>query len=357
MVRKKILYGLSSILLCSTHLVAANWADSIQLKGFMSTTYQQTDSNASFNGEGLAGITKDGAWNGTKLGINLSIPLNSKISVSTQFLSILEGAENYNTHLDWAIMAYQLTDELQVRAGKIKFPTGIVNEYRDVGNSYPWISTPVLFYSTELLGTTNTSEAYTGVSGLYEYYLDDTLLSVDIFGGENEGEELYLRKLLGTKLLVNWDDSVNFQATYYRGEVVDRAEDLDVYKGKIHSNIALGLNFDMYDFIGYAEWAQTDTQVDETSGTSWYTTLGYQIGDWLPHATYQALDKGKDTTEEQHQNMITGGLRYDLFDNADIKFEYSRINTTKGTGLFDDSFDPAKDENVNLYSVAFDLVF
>ena len=350
--KKKLLWTLSGVLLCSTQLFGSNWADNIQLKGFMSTVYQQTDSNTSFNGEGLAGVSEDGAWNGTKIGINLSTAVNDRIRLSTQFFSTLEGKENYNTHLDWAIVAYKLTNDLQLRFGKIKFPTGIVNEYRDVGNSYPWIHTPVLFYSTELLGTTNTSEAYTGLSALYEHYIDDTLISVDVFGGENEGEELYLRKLLGTKLLVNWDDVVNVQATYYRGEVV-REEGVPQHDGQIHSNLALGMNFDWNSIIGYAEWAKTDTQDDATSGTSWYTTLGYQMDNWLPHITYQSLNKGKNTTNEQKQRMTTFGLRYDLYDNADVKVEYSRIKTLTGTGLFDDE----TDKNVNMFAVAFDLVF
>ena len=94
------------------------------------------------------------------------------------------------------------------------------------------------------------------------------------------------------------------------------------------------MNFDWNDIIGYAEWAKTDTQDDVTSGLSWYTTLGYQIGDFLPHITYQELLKGADTDEEQLQRMATAGLRYDLYDEADIKIEYSRINRPKGQGPF-----------------------
>ncbi|MDF1884369.1 hypothetical protein JHD49_10490, partial [Sulfurimonas sp. SAG-AH-194-C21] len=336
---------------------SANWADTVQLKGFMSTAYQKTDTKTSFNGEGLAGINEDGVFNGTKLGINLTIPINNKITVATQFLSILEGAENYNTHLDWAIISYKLTDELQFRAGKIKFPTGILNEYRDVANSYPWISTPVLFYSTEAIGPRNTSESYTGVSGLGEYYIEDTLISLDIFTGEVEAEEMYLRQLIGAKLFLNWDDTLNLQATYYQGEMV-RMAGMVMTNSAIHSNYAFGMNLDWNNIIAYAEWAKTDTQDDTTSGTSWYTTLGYQIDDWLPHITYQSLERGIGSTDEHLQNMTTLGLRYDLFDNADVKFEYSYINTPTGAGLFEDeTFNPTTDKNVNMFGVAFDLVF
>jgi len=352
----KILYSAVALALCSTQAFSANWADKIQLKGFMSTVYQITDSNTSFNGEELAGISDKGNFNNTKLGINLTVPVNDKISVATQFFSALEGENNYNTHLDWATMSYKLTDEFQVRAGKIKFPAGIVNEYRDVGNSYPWISTPVLFYSVEGFGPRNTNEAYTGLSAVYELYLGDTLLSFDTFGGEFEGEALYLRQLAGVKALLNWDDIVNAQVTYYRGEIVE-LEGVTQNDGKIHSNLAVGLNFDYEDIIGYAEWAKTDTQVDETSSMSWYTTLGYQIGDWLPHATYQTLKRGTGTDEATIQHMTTVGLRYDLFDNADIKFEYSYINTPKGAGLFEETYNEKSDENTNMYAVAFDLVF
>ena len=356
------------MLLASSQLVAANWADKVKFNGFMTTAYHKTDTKTSFNGEdvsaeGTGGITEDGSFNGTKLGLNLTIPVNERITVATQFLSIMEGKNNYNTHLDWAIMSYRVTDELQVRAGKIKFPTGIVNEYRDVGNSYPWIAAPILFYSTEAFGPNNTSESYTGVSGLYEYSLDDTLITAEVLGGEMEGEELYLRNLIGAKLSLNWDDTVNFQATYYRGDMVKMgtpAGIMIVNPRRAHSNLAFGMNADWENIIVYAEWAQTGTEQESTDGTSWYTTLGYQIDDWLPHVTYQSLDKGKNTANETHTNMITAGLRYDLFDNADIKFEYSHINTPKGPGLFEGTagIDLAdKDKNVNMFDVAFDLVF
>ncbi len=342
---------LLAITASSVTVKAENWADRVGLSGFATAKYQQIDKENYFNGENGTGVGKDGSWQGTKVGINLTAPVDEKISVATQFFASREG-ENYTLSLDWGFISYSMGEQTTLRAGKIKFPVGLVNEYVDVGNAYPWITPPELFYTEVAAGPNITREAYTGLSALWGTDYGDTEVSVDLFGGEIALESMNLRKLLGTKVRINWNDTVAFQATYYRGTMRDTT--MAAMEGKTHSNIAVGVTLDWNDLIGYAEWAKTDMETEMMNGTSWYTTLGYQIDEWLPHITYQHFEKGEDSASPQKQQMITAGVRYDLSDSADLKLEYSLIKTVEGSGLFENV---PTDKDAGRFGVAVDVVF
>ena len=79
-------------------------------------------------------------------------PSSSALLTSTVVSKSPADHDKYSTHADWAFASFTLSDEFTLRAGKIKFPVGLVNEYVDVGVNYLWISAPVLLYSNEPAG-------------------------------------------------------------------------------------------------------------------------------------------------------------------------------------------------------------
>ncbi len=348
-----VMAGLFAASLCSSPVLAENWADKINMTGFMSAKYQKINEANFFNGDTDTGVGKDGSWRGTMLGLNLNAPIDDRVSIAAQFLATQED-NDYATHLDWGFVALSLTDELRLRAGKIKFSTGIVNEYISVGNAYPWITPPMLFYTESADGANITREAYTGASAVWDYSSGDINMGADVFGGEIKLDAMQVRNLTGVKLHMDWSEEINFQATYYSG--IMRNPTNTAMEGLTHQNIALGMRIDWNNIIGYAEWADTDMELKMMNGSSWYTTWGYQMGNWLPHLTYQYFDKGKDTNNPmmiQEQTMSTAGLRYDLSDAADLKFEYSVIKTEQGRGLFEST----PEGDVNMFGIAIDVVF
>lgn len=359
-----VMTGLLAASLCSSPVLAENWADRINVTGFMSAKYQKIDKDLFFNGDDgthddgerggttTTAIGKDGSWTGTMLGLNLNTAIDDRITLAAQLLATLEDGD-YAVHLDWGIVSYALTDEFRIRAGKIKFPTGIVNEYVSVGNAYPWITPPMLFYTEESDGPNITREAYTGASALWEYSSGDMNMNADVFGGEIKLEGMFLRNVTGAKFHIDWNEEINFQASYYRG--IMRGPEMRAMEGLAHTNVALGMRIDWNNIVGYAEWADTDMETRMMNGSAWYTTWGYQMGNWLPHLSYQYLEKPEGTAAQlQEQTMSTAGLRYDLSDSADIKFEYSVIKTEKGRGLFTET---PTDKSINMFGVAIDVVF
>ena len=345
--------GLFTAGLCSSPALADNWADRINMTGFMSAKYQQVDEKKTyFNGDLHSGIGSDGSFRGTMLGINLTAPISDRISVASQILATQED-DNYVAHLDWGFIVLDMTDEFRIRAGKLKFPVGIVNEYVSVGNAYPWITPPMMFYTEGTYGANITREAYSGASALWEHSSGDINMSADLFAGEIAMGETLVRNLAGAKLYIDWNEEFSFQANYNRGTMRNTPQ-MTSMEGVAHTTVALGMRVDWNDIIGYTEWADTDMETEIMNGSSWYTTWGYQIGDWLPHLTYQYFEKGVNSASPQEQRMVTAGLRYDLSDAADIKFEYSIINTEKGKGLFKDA---PSDDTTNKVGVAIDVVF
>ena len=346
-----VLTSLFTASLCSTSAVAENWADRINMTGFMSAKYQKINEKNFFNGDTDTGIGKDGSFRGTMLGLNLTAPIDERVAIFSQFLATQED-DNYATHLDWGFIALSLTDEFRLRAGKIKFPTGIVNEYVSVGNAYPWITPPMLFYTENTSAANITREAYTGASAVWEYSSGDVNMSADVFGGEIKLDDMRTRNMTGVKLRIDRSEEINFEATYYKGVMRDATN--QAMEGKPHENIALGMRIDWNNIIGYTEWADTDMDLEIANGSAWYTTWGYQFGNWLPHLTYQYFEKGKNSSSPQEQKISTAGLRYDISDTADLKFEYSVIKTEQGKGLFEST---PTDKSINRFGVAIDVVF
>ena len=346
-----VLTGLFAASLCSTPVLADNWADRVNVTGFMSAKYQKINEKNFFNGDIDTGIGKDGSYRGTMLGLNLTAPIDERVAIFSQFLATQED-DNYATHLDWGFIALSLTDEFRLRAGKIKFPTGIVNEYVSVGNAYPWITPPMLFYTESTDGANITREAYTGASVVWEYSTGNVNMSADVFGGEIKLDSMQTRNMTGAKFRIDWSEEINLEASYYKGTMRNATN--QAMEGKPHENIALGVRIDWNNIIGYTEWADTDMDLEIVNGSAWYSTWGYQIGNWLPHLTYQYFEKGKDSSSPQEQKVSTAGLRYDLSDAADLKFEYSVIKTVQGRGLFQST---PMDKSINRFGVAVDVIF
>lgn len=127
------------VLLVSTASWAESWVDRTRLDGFFSARYSITNEKALWQG-GLdeSGINEDGSFYGTKLGLGISSRVSDRLTVATQLFAPIQ-ENSYDLHVDWAFATFTLTDQLDLRAGKIKYPVGIVNEYVEVGVTYPWI--------------------------------------------------------------------------------------------------------------------------------------------------------------------------------------------------------------------------
>jgi len=339
--------------------IAANWADRISIGGFASTNYERTNEASPFNGKENIGHDDQGSWSGTRIGLTINANINKRLRFASQMLA--SKAEEFSLNIDWAFIDFRLSDELNLRTGKIKFPVGLVNEYRDVGYSTPWITPPAVIYSE--LGAPNgpqmTREGYTGASLRGSADAGDWVLGADLFSGEVSLEGSKVRGLGGITLTADWDDVVLLQASGYEGTM--RGTAMPAMEGVKHRGVVLGVKADWNNIIVYAEHASiTMGDIAVMKATSWYTTVGYQMGKLLPHVTYQSYKQGEGSKQEDQQNIVTLGLRWNWMPSVAFKAELSRINTDKGVGLFlqDDRMPPTPAPgSVNMIGFAIDTVF
>ena len=361
-----VVLGIGLLQIPATQLQAAEWPDRVSVAGFMSAVYSKTDQEYPFNGElDEAGIDDKGSFKGTRMGLNFNAIITNKVTFASQLFAS-RAEENFNTSVDWSFISYAATDALTVRAGKIKYPVGLVNEYIDVGLVYPWIAAPQLFYGEELSGSLATREAYTGMSLLLEGSNGDWTFGADLFAGEIPGEKVSLRELSGVTVSADWDDTVRLQASTVTASMhpsdalVTAMPMMAIMDDETLTTSSFGIKLDWNNVIAYAEMASIDMgDFEAGNAETSYATLGYQMGDWLPHVTYQTYEKNPDEfmmAETHEQTITTLGVKYDLDRNTALKVEYSTIETDSGEGLFEPDGAPL-DDSATMMSIALDVVF
>lgn len=338
---------------------AQDWSERMQIHGFYTTVASVTDESAFWLAElDEDGISKNGSFYGSRLGLNITVQANDRVDVVAQLMS--RSRENgFMTHADWAFANIYLTDNLTARVGKNKYPVGLVNEYVDVGTAYPWILPPQVIYSDSMNGPQATRTNFLGGLLAWSHELDDWSVELDGFGGEVDLEHVNVKRFIGGTARATWNDTVQLQLSAYQGIMKLDTSDPDmaamaVMNGKTHSAVLAGMKADWNDWLLYAEAAQV--KMDYTMGgvragdsDSAYLTLGRRIGQWTPHLTrqYWRRDNGNG------HDISTVGLNYAVNPQWVLKGEFSLIDT-QGDGLFVDT--PSKDQT-KLLSVAINVTF
>ncbi len=352
--------GIALLLGCiavSGPLMASGWADRVTIGGFASTNYHRTNEVLPFNGEENIGYDENGSWLGTRVGVNINAEINKRFRFASQLFATKD--KNFAMDISWAFGDLTLVEGLNLRAGKIKFPVGLVNEYVDVGYAMPWINAPSAIYSE--MGAPNgpqmTRESYTGASLLANIGAGDWTLGADLFGGDIALEGSNVKELGGLSLTADWDDIVLLQVSGYQGTMRGTGNIMGgAMEGVKHKGLLFGAKVDWSNVIVYAERGEISMgDLTMMEATSWYTTVGYRIGKFLPHITYQSYEQGKGSMQEDEQRTATLGMRWDFMTSVAFKVELSQIKTDKGVGLFPQGSTPAG--SVNMVGFGLDTIF
>ena len=382
--RKLATFGVAMLASASVHAV--------QFDGFFTVgaAIHDDDTNANnplANGRenvyigslGDRGITQDLTFEtDTRFGLQISSEVSENMKVVAQLLG--RGTiNNFDAVIEWAYADWEFTDWMSLRAGKIKQPVYLVNDYVEVGFAYPWIRPPVeVYYLNNPLNTVNGAEL------LLAFPVGPGTLSFQPYIGSNrddipntdgqaffEAENIYGIdvKYSGRGYTVHastFSCEVNTQGFLSGVETAFGDVNVDL-NGKGDCEVtSAGLTFDVANVLVYAEW-QDRTTTETLSRPfgdqdAWYATLGYRIGKWLPHVTYATID-GKASTVTPGavecaastgtvaggggcatplgtvdggtalfnfpiavQSSVTAGLRYEVNDSAALKFEYAVVD-------------------------------
>jgi len=314
------------------------------------------------------------------------VQFNSKINESFEFslTMLMEGATNYQVHADWFYATYAANEDLHFRFGRLKVPFFMVSNYIDIGHAYPWVTPPQEVYSTNLInsadgielvydtttsgGTNFLLEVYFGTSRT-EDFLSPAV--IDDPNPNNPATKLNISK--GDKVFFDADNMIGFEALVSTGSVTFRAGYYQAVIDAINFAItdedtsiaSIGMIIDWHGLVVYTEYINRDSSekldvlfADQKSG---YFTLGYRFSHVLPYMTFAKIDGGqKESPHSLRQTSIGLGMRYEINDSTDVKFEVLNVKPTSNEGdvgaygLFDNN---TNGEEAKIYAVSLDILF
>jgi hypothetical protein len=131
--------------------------------------------------------SKDGSFEFTEVGLNLTKPLGDSLRMGAQLFSRKIGPTgSYLARFDWFYIDYRFKDQLSIRLGRVKLPFGLYNEINDVDSGRVAVLLPQSIYPIQnrdyLLAVTG-GEVYgrldLGSAGALEYRLYGGTIQLD----------------------------------------------------------------------------------------------------------------------------------------------------------------------------------
>jgi hypothetical protein len=113
----------------------------IQIHGYATQGFLYTTQNNIFTTSSSDGSP---AW--TEAVVNVTAQPNPKLRVGVQARYSLLGNLGNDITLDWAAADYKASDKFGVRFGKVKTPSGLLNDVQDIDPSYIWALLPQSIY-------------------------------------------------------------------------------------------------------------------------------------------------------------------------------------------------------------------
>ena len=167
---------------------------------------------------GITGQTTD-SWRGdqlSKFGTQLNYGLTDNIGATLQ-LTAKADQDEWKANVEWAYFSWQVSDNLMLRAGRLRNPVYMYSETLDVGFSYPWLRLPDEVYGQIQL--TN----YEGVDAVYSLPISFGSVEFQFSAGQAKNREIYILgekhdidydQLLGANITLNTNDFGSLRLSY-----------------------------------------------------------------------------------------------------------------------------------------------
>ena len=339
--------------------VTSSARDRVQFNGFFSAGYATSNNDA-----GLAGIVDEAEINDLSL-----MALQGTFSLSDDTQAIMQlmsrGEEDWDTELEWAYLSHQLTNDLQVRAGKMRLPFFMYSDSLEVGYAQPWARPPSVVYSP-------TITSYVGADASYTYNLTGSSISTQVFGGNSQtndssqDRDIEVRNIAG--LTIGWTDYIwslrALAATAETNLLANGASLADNSRTKFFG-VGFGYDDGTWQIISELIRQEVDGVIADTDAA--YLSVGRRIGSITPYAVV-GWTESKDDDERAgsplsalntHRDEYSLGLRWDVLSGVAVKFDWTHA---RGLGDAPGGLDAASvfaDEldSTNVYTVKIDSAF
>ncbi|HET8708037.1 MAG TPA: hypothetical protein VFM46_17160 [Pseudomonadales bacterium] len=338
---------------------------------------------------------------GSVLGMQFGYQLDKQSSFNAQLIA--RGVEDWAVNTEWAYWKFESDNQLSFKAGRQRTPYYFFSEAQEVGFAYPWVLPPMQRYNNEL-------SAYDGIavrkgwSGNWAGNVELLLGSgIRAKGQGNEETDSRTKRMSG--LVFNlYKGFWTYRVSAIKGTFVPELDSTSTdaaMKNLVALNQALGttsageftdgVGVVTYDLAAHFEnkrWFMLaevgSVDYDDgvfTDDTVGMLTLGMHIQRFSP---YILLSKGRTNSEgntrrndliaeleannkgsqdiydaiqgyKVEEKSFSAGVRYDLQNNVDCKFQVTRVTGLQDThGYFEET--PGRG-NATIAMVSLDAMF
>lgn len=320
--------------------------------------------------------------NDSKFGLQVSADVAENMQAVAQILAA-GSDENFDLDIEWAYVDWRLTNAMSLRAGKVKEPVFLISDYIEVGYAYPWIRPPQEVYRNNPITTINGMEALfqaniSNMSLIFQPYVGTNTEAVP---GTNGGLQFDASNFYGAALQLA-SRAFTLQMSFLQTDVATSDLTGGALAGFVAEGdaqlISAGLSWDVNNFVGYTEYVTRDISETQMEGIfpdqdAWYVTLGYRMGNFLPHITFANSESDPIANPAANQGVtqdsITLGVRYEINNSAAFKFEVQSVtpdiaagsgglfgqSTTDGSPLLPADF--VDGDSATMISAAVDIIF
>lgn len=314
-------YLFASLLI--TTLASPSYAD-VRINGFASIYGGQTLNSS----DSLYNYTDELDWqNDSLFAIQVSADVSEGLSATAQLIA--RGSEDFNAEFEWAYLTYEVSENAQLSAGKMRIPFYRYSDFLDVGYAYRWARPPKSVYNLSF-------STYEGLSYLHNSTIGELDSSLQLMAGSvdtdisavTDSDAAELKNTLG----INWSLSngwltgrVAYLITEATIDVSGSNELTGLFNGlqayglnQQYNNLAIeeddayfaavGIGIDFNDILFDAEYTQFE--IDNSilaKQTQYYVSVGYRMDSITLSATYEGNDD-KNSSDQFNQvpRSITG---------------------------------------------------
>nr|BBJ05830.1 hypothetical protein YBY_36790 [Marinobacter nauticus] len=352
----------------------------VRFNGFFSTGYARASNDA-----GYAGITEESEVKDLSLfALQGTFDVTQKSQIVMQLVG--RGADDWEPEVEWAYLSHRPTNNLQLRAGKMRIPFFMYSDSLEVGYAQPWARPPQSVYGPIAV------TSYVGADASYNWNFDNSSLNANFFTGftdeDGNSGDVQLRNIAGLNL--TWTDYV----WTIRGVAATAEADIDATRlaaqAPVGSNVdtvladgdrgnfyGLGVSYDdgSWQIIGEVTRVEVDGKFADTDSA--YLSVGHRFGSWTPYVAVGWVES-KDDDERLGVVMTSDGdvlapesilnfqredysvgTRWDITPGVAIKADITHSRGfDKGTGNLNPSYILASGTNsTNVYTLKIESAF
>ncbi|MDO6441518.1 hypothetical protein [Marinobacter sp. 2_MG-2023] len=348
--------------------------DRVRFNGFFSTGIARASNDA-----GYAGITEE-----TNVADLSLMALQGTFDVTEKTQAVLQlvgrGADDWDPEIEWAYLSHRPTNDLQLRAGKMRVPIFMYSDSLEVGYAQPWARPPQSVYGPIAI------TSYVGADASYNFNFDSSSLTATAFTGftdeDGNSGDVELRNIGGLNL--TWTDYVwtvrgvaataeaSIDATKL-GELAPVPVNSVLADGSRGNFYGIGASYDDGKWQIISEVTRVEVGGKFPDTDSAYLSIGHRFGSWTPYVVagwIESKDEGErkgafisglvpESILNYQRQEYSVGTRWDITPGVAIKADVTHARgLDKGYGNLNTVYMLSDNTtSTNVYTLKIDSAF